>query len=392
MAALVYPEIDPRNEAELVEQAIAAVYSYSNGSLNDFSSASPLRVLVEGLCFAGAEILYYANNVIEALVVSYLSNYGISRSLGTASQTLLNFTLTSAFGTAIQLPAGTQVQTQNGMIFSTDADLVFPAGAIVGTVAATAGTVGKATNVAANSINQMLQPLSYIQTVNNPTAATGGSDEETQQQAIDRGLAAVRRRNLVSAADYEDYAKEILGVGSVAYAIGNRSGDGISYLPGSVCLYCLDAAGEAPNTADLTALVQQMSPRTMIGTALFTRPIELVETRIKVVAKITPGEAPDTVGDALWEAVKEYLDPNQRSMGGSLIRNELMVALGQTGAIEYVQSLLINNVGADMVLPNDHSMPKAFTLEVTLIDALDNEYYVARATDARNFVYEGDII
>lgn len=388
MANLTYPVIDPRNEAELVELAIAAVYSYSGGRLNDFSSGSALRVLIEGMCFAGAEILYYANKIIEALVVSYLSNYGITRSLGTAAQTELTFTLTAPLNSSVQLAAGTTVQTQTGIVFITDAQLVFPPGSISGKVTATASTVGKRTNTAANTITQLIQPLSYIQSVTNLAAATGGSDEETQQQAIDRGLAQVRRRNLVSAADYEEYAVEILGVGSVAHAIGNRSGDKVSEQLGSVHVFALDANGNAPNAGDLSDLVQQLKPRTMLGTEVWASAVELVQVDVRLVARLAIGESAETVADTLWEAMQDYLAHDKFEMGQTLLLNEMEYALRQTAAIEHIQSLWLNEWAKDLVMPNDHSQPKARNLTMKLLDVDDNVFDVLRG----EFAYEGDIV
>lgn len=388
MANLVYPVIDPRNEAELVEQAIAAVYNYSGGQLNDFSSGSALRVLLEGLCFAGAEILYYANKIIEALVVSYLSNYGVTRSLGTAAQAQLTFTLTAPLNSSVQLPAGTTVQTQAGIVFTTDAQLVFPPGSVSGTVTATASTVGKATNAAANTIAQLIQPLSYIQSVTNLQPATGGSDEETQQQAIDRGLAQVRRRNLVSAADYEEYAVEVLGVGSVAHAIGNRSGDKVSEQIGSVHVFVLDANGNAPNAGDLSDLAQQLKPRTMLGTEVWTSAVELVPVDVRLVARLAIGEDAETVTDTLWAAMREYLAHDKFAMGQTLLLNEMEYALRQTAAIEHIQSLWLNESATDLVMPNDHSQPKANAIFLKLLDDNDNVFDLYRGTVA----YEGDFV
>jgi hypothetical protein len=386
MADLIYPVIDPRNESELVELAIAAVYEYSDKQLNDFSTGSALRVLIEGLCFAGAEILYYANQIIEALVVAYLSNYGITRSLGTAAQAELTFTLTAALASSVQLAAGTTVQTQGGIVFTTDAQLVFPPGAVVGKVSATAATIGKTTNAAANTINQLIQPLSYIQSVTNLAAATGGSDEETQQQAIDRGLGQVRRRNLVSAADYEDYVVEILGVGSVAHAIGNRSGDKISEQLGSVHVFCLDANGQPPNTADLASMVQALKVRTMLGTEVWASSVNLVDVNVRLVARLAIGESAEAVADILWAELQDYLAHDKFAMGQTILLNEVKFALRQTAAIGHIQSLWLNDWAKDFVMPNDYSQPKAKAIFMKLLDDRDNVFDLFRG-DAP---YEGD--
>ena len=372
---LVYPTIDPRNEAQLVEQAIAAVYGYSNGALNDFSSSGPLRVLLEGLCFASAELLYYCNKIVDAIVVSYLSNYGITRNLGTTATATLEITLSASFSNPITIPAGYIVQSQSGRVtFATSQQLVLPPGAISGTVPAIAQQIGKAGNVAAGSINQPLQPLAYVAGVTNPEAATGGSDEETQQEAIDRGIAQIRRRNLVSADDYEAEAIELLGVGAVAKAVGNLAGDKISQQLGSVHVFVLDAEGSQPNPATLTQIQTAMESRVMIGTAVWVSAIETIEADIKLIARIVEGEDPIATSQKLYEALKAYTMPGSYPIGLDLILNEVEYTLRRTGLIEYVESVTINNIGGNLGMPNDWSMPVITRLYSQLVDASGNVY------------------
>jgi ATP-dependent Lon protease len=49
--------IDPRNEAQLVQEASQRVYEASNQTLNDFSAGNPLAALLEGQAFAQGEFL-----------------------------------------------------------------------------------------------------------------------------------------------------------------------------------------------------------------------------------------------------------------------------------------------------------------------------------------------
>ena len=53
--------LDPRNEAALVQAATQRVYEASGQTLNDFSAGNPLAALLEGLSFAQGEFLFWAN-------------------------------------------------------------------------------------------------------------------------------------------------------------------------------------------------------------------------------------------------------------------------------------------------------------------------------------------
>lgn len=202
MAELDTPIIDPRNETTLVNQALTRAFNASGGTINDLSSSSVARVLIEGLAFAGAELLYYVNKLPLAVVVEFLKVAGITRREGTAARATLTFTLSAPLATPFTIPAGFQVTSTNGVSFLTDTQLIIPAGSIEGTVTATAEVVGSSGNLAAFTITNITQALSFLSGVINLEAAAGGTDAETQDQAIARGLVAIRLRNLVSGADY----------------------------------------------------------------------------------------------------------------------------------------------------------------------------------------------
>ena len=48
------PILDPRNEQQLADQAIAVVSNRSGGLLNDFSDHSPISALMQGFAFSAA--------------------------------------------------------------------------------------------------------------------------------------------------------------------------------------------------------------------------------------------------------------------------------------------------------------------------------------------------
>ena len=75
-APLPVVSIDPRNEAELVQEASQRVYDASNQTLNDFSSGNPLAALIEGQAFAQGEFLFWANQLPEKILLDDTCHVG----------------------------------------------------------------------------------------------------------------------------------------------------------------------------------------------------------------------------------------------------------------------------------------------------------------------------
>jgi hypothetical protein len=86
------------------------------------------------------------------------------------------------------------------------------------------------------------------------------------------------------------------------------------------------------------------------------------------------GEDPVVVSRKLYEALKAYTAPGSYPIGLDLILNEVEYTLRRTGLIEYVESVTINNIGGNLGMPNDWSMPVVTRLYSQLADASGNVY------------------
>ncbi|MBE9178661.1 baseplate J/gp47 family protein [Oculatella sp. LEGE 06141] len=376
---LEYPVLDPRNERQLVEQSLVRTYNASERKLNDFSTSSVVRVFVEGMGFCAAEMLWHVNKLPAALLIAFLRNAGVERRLGTKATVNVTFTLAQPLSTPYTIPQGFQVaDSSNRVTFTTNALLTIPPGGISGTVPATAEAIGTTSNLPAYTITRFTQPLTYLASVINLEAAAGGTDEESQESAIARGLNAIRRRNIVTADDYEQEAKAVLGEGSVVKAIGLLSGDKISYQLGAVHLFMLNQSGEAANSAQLSQVYEAIAPRTQIGTSLYVSSIDLVNVDADLVAKLGVGEDPTDVAQRLWEAYQDYLAPTKFSTGSSVIHKEVEYALRLAGGIGYIQALTLNEQTTNLPMPYPYSLPKAHSLYCTLIDDIGNQYAILK--------------
>jgi uncharacterized phage protein gp47/JayE len=372
------PIIDDRSETDLVERAIARVYQESGGKINDFSTSSPARALIEGQAFAGAELLYRVNKLPEAVAIEYLKIAGIQRRLGSASQTTLTFTLTAALSGAFTIPAGYQVRNISTRInFATDAVLVIPAGQISGTVSATCTQTGSKGNFAAYTLRELTQPLAFLGSVTNTVPATGGTDAETMDEVKSRAFAAIRRRGLVSADDYQEETRALLGVGSVAHCIGNLAADGISYRLGSVHVFCLNKDGSLLNPPQLSEVQAALQRRSHVSIAVYTSNVALFEIDLYVIAKLIPGTNPQTISNAIYQSLKDYLSPGKLPLGETIVLKELEYLVRNAG-VEYVQSVtmgehLLSRSSTNLKLPQPYSAAKLKSVGVELVGA-DRSY------------------
>lgn len=107
---------------------------------------------------------------------------------------------------------------------------------------------GTAGNVAANTITLLSEPIAGVTSVINPEPFTGGTEMEDDDSFRERVLAVYDEPLSGAKKDYERWAKEVPGVGSV-YVIPLWNG------PGTVKVLVTDANGQ-PANEDLIAAVQ----------------------------------------------------------------------------------------------------------------------------------------
>jgi uncharacterized phage protein gp47/JayE len=374
------PSLDPRSEFELVDYALDRVFSASGGRINDFSAGAPARALIEGQAFAGAELLYYANQLPEALAIALLTIAGIQRKLGSAATVTLEFTLTSVLGNAFAIPAGFEVRTGSGLAFTTDTLLTIPAGDLTGQVSATCSTLGVVGNVPAFQITQIITPLAFLSRCTNPAAATGGAAEETMEQVKSRAFSALRRRGLVSAADYEEEAIALIGDGAVATAIGRLGADKSSEVLGAVHVFVLGADAAPLNDAQLRVIQGALQTKSHITVDVFCSNIDIVKADMSVIASIPAGGNPATIAADIYTALTLYLTPGALPLGESIILKELEYIV-RNQAVEYVQSVTIGDHlgelrGTNYPLPNQYSAAKLTGLNIALVQG-ENTYSYA---------------
>lgn len=231
-APLPSVSLDPRNEAELVQNASQRVYEASGQTLNDFSAGNPLAALLEGQVFAQGEFLFWANQLPQSILIEWLGPFlGAMRRLGTPAVARLQLTVPSS-DTITVIPAGTAFTTDPNLTggeqftFVTDTEISIPPGESIGYATVASQYVGSIYNAPANSITGVSAINVSGLTVTNLKPATGGSDVETYQEVQERFFTLIRRRNPVSQEDWQDFFTDFYGVGTQTSVQPNRPNQG----------------------------------------------------------------------------------------------------------------------------------------------------------------------
>lgn len=222
-------DIDPRNESELVAAAARRVFEASGATINDFSTGSPIVALLEGQAFAQAEFLQFANQFPESVLVEWIGPFlGAQRRAGSGSTVTLEFTIVPRDREFVVFE-GFEVSTDSNLTggvaitFVTTERVLIPAGESTGTATAVSLLKGTQSNVAANTITRQLTSLDGVESINNPEAAYGGENAELLDEVKERFFTLIRRRNPVSADDWQDFFEDALGAGAAVNVLPRRS-------------------------------------------------------------------------------------------------------------------------------------------------------------------------
>ena len=134
------------------------------------------------------------------------AEYGLTRKNGTRA--VASVTFSGRDGASV--PAGTAVQTREGLVFLTDTAVMVASGSA--TAAVTAENTGSVYNVEAGAITTLQNSVGVV--VQSSTAAIGGTDDETDEALVER-LYAIWRKPATSgnANQYEAWALEVDGIG-----------------------------------------------------------------------------------------------------------------------------------------------------------------------------------
>ena len=340
--------LDPDDDESLLAQMYTRVYNASEGHINDFREGSVVTALFEGMAYAQGTLLWYLNQLPEALAIEAMRySTGITRTDGTPAKGVLHFQLGETLGTNFLIDTSYTIPYLDGY-FTLDAPLIIPSGAYEATANVTFNKVGSQYNAAPWSIVITNTGLSGLSTIYNDTPMSGGSDLEPLEQTLNRMQRALRQRyTLVTAEHYQDRAVELLG-GGRALAIPLLTSDLLTESPGNVHLFLLGNDGDLPNDATLATIRETLTSEGFAASYAWASPVEFYKLSLDIV--ITVLGVSQNLADSVWEAILDLYNPLTYPFGQSVSLQDLVVSLRGVDGVTQVFSSLINGSSLDLAL------------------------------------------
>lgn len=223
------------------------------------------------------------------------AEYGLIRKDGTKA----TGTVTITGNADVVIPAGTLVATKSGLSFETTQEAVIPTDTV--DIPIQAASIGAKYNVAENQITELPVGVIGVSGVTNQTAASGGTDGETDGEL--RKRLELRLQNPPTSGNeshYKMWALEVDGIGD-ARVFPEDGG------PGTVKVIPVTSEKRAPNSGTITAVLNHINENKPIGAVVAV--VAPQETAINVSAAITlnSGYTLSDIKADYTEALEKYL-------------------------------------------------------------------------------------
>lgn len=277
------------------------VNRYTELSGRNLAQSDPIYLFLKGITaqivtlrslidFTGKQNLlnYATDNYLDTKV----TDFDLVRIPATYATTIIEFTLVQELLTTLVIPKGTRVTPDSTLFFEVPNDTVVPIrtkSIQIKCICTTAGT--SANNINIGLINNLVDPIAYVQSAVNITVSSGGVESESDEALRERRLLAPDKLSTAGPEkSYEYYARQTL--------TNIIDVDTYSPTPGVVRVAILLKDGVLPSDEDLEKLYIGLSPEGV-------RPLtDKVET-------IAPKQVDYSIDITYWLSVQPNLDITQ---------------------------------------------------------------------------------
>ncbi len=279
---------------------------------------------------------------------------GLTRRKGQKAAGIVVFMLEMPLEYSFVIPAGTICTTDDGALnFVTTQEGCIPQGSTLAWLTCEAEDSGERYNVAHGGVTTIVTYLSVGIRINNSSAFSGGTEDETDESLRQRIMDSYRNTpNGADAFFYERLAEEVEGIQSAkAFKDSNHRGKVIVVLGGR---------GAAPTTAALneaTALLEQYVP---LGISLQVQNTSLQSVNVSVTLTLKNGYVVSDVISSVEERIRTFFA--DMCVGENFYVASLGKAILET---EGVANYTFAGGLQDTTCPDDSYMFKLGTLTVT---------------------------
>lgn len=301
--------------------------------------ADPIRLVAYADCLLLYQIAQYADRAGKMALLKYsFGDYledigalkGISRIKGAKAKTRMLFTLSDKRPGITIIPAGTRVTASDGVYFSTVDILEIPAGSLTGEVNAECHESGvKGNGYSCGTLKVLVDPVPYIDRVENILESEGGADLESDENLAKRIYLAPSSWSTAGPDDAYEY-----WVRTFDPAISDVRVD--SDIPGEVDICFILKDGKLPEQTlieELERYLQDEEIRPLTDKVTVSAPA-IEEYEIELVYYINRSDRSriSSINEQIQAAVQDYIEWQREKIGRDINPDQLRKMLISAGA------------------------------------------------------------
>ncbi|SDD90010.1 baseplate assembly protein [Sporomusa acidovorans] len=173
-------------DAANIEASVITMYEAIAG--RTLAQGDPVRLFLQAVAMIIIQQRVLINDSAKQNLLAYAKDdkldhlgvlVGVPRLDASAAETTIRFNLSTAQPQVVTIPAGIRGTTPNGVVFQVSNPVTVPIGDLYGDAPAECLTAGEIGNgYVPGQINQLVDPLPWIQSIANITESEGGADRE----------------------------------------------------------------------------------------------------------------------------------------------------------------------------------------------------------------------
>lgn len=263
-------------------------------------------------------------------------NRGVVRQQAGPAKTTLRFTLSQALGFAVAIPAGTRATNGEGLTFQTTEYAEVAAGDTYVDVPAECTEDGiEGNDFLAGQINDLVDPIGYVESVANTTTTSGGTERESDADLAERVFLAPSSYSVAG-------PESAYTFWSRTYNSGIGSVKPVSPSACKVDVYILMADGSIPGESVVSGLQQYLSDsqiRPLTDDVTVKTPTtESFSVSLSYYIGRSNSDAATTIQAEVEAAVEDYIKWQISEIGRDINPSELIRRVQAAGAKRCVVS------------------------------------------------------
>ena len=292
--------------------------------------SDPIRLMAYTNCLLLYQIAQYADRAGKMALLKYsygdyLENIGalkgITRNLGAAAKARLRFTLSSKRPGTTIIKEGIRVTASDGVYFKTLDLLEIPAGQLYGEVNAECREIGiKGNGYEIGAIKTLVDPVAYVEKVENITVSEGGADLESDENLAERIFLAPASWSTAGPDDAYKYWVRTFNPSISDVMVG-------SDIPGEVDIFFILQDGLLPDETMVQELEQYLKNEEVrpLTDKVVVRAPEIQEYRVDLTYYINKSDRARaaTINEQVQTAIQEYMAWQRARIGRDINPDQL---------------------------------------------------------------------